>query len=45
MNDGQCPSCGAAMMWDNFLRTWVCECGQVYTEDELEEERRQDPDR
>ena len=34
-----CPSCGARLRWDPWAREWVCQCGEVFTDDELEAAR------
>ena len=38
-NTADCPDCGQAMLWDKLDLEWVCPCGNVYTDEELDEER------
>jgi len=37
--DTTCPFCGSAMFWDDQSFEWLCPCGNVYTDDEFDEER------
>ena len=38
---GECPVCGHQMYWDDQDNEWACQCGEVFTDDELEEAKRE----
>lgn len=31
-----CPMCGRELLWDDQDREWICRCGAVYTEEEVQ---------
>jgi len=38
MKKGDCPNCGGHLGWDDQDFEWICNgCGDVFTNDELEE--------
>ena len=36
-----CPDCNRVMEWNKLDLAWICPCGNIYTDDELDEARKE----